>query len=83
MLVLHDMKLMLIYYGAAFFWMSNPKKRKELVVERLSDAHVFDGYLYVVNDRLHGFPSVIAQSRPGARLGPSYRQGVVRTAAKG
>jgi len=54
-LVLHDMKLMLIYYGAAFVLNVKSQKRKELIVERLSDAHVFDGYLYVVNDRLHEF----------------------------
>ena len=44
MLVLHDMKLMLIYYGAAFVLDVKSQKRKELVVERYSDAHVFDGY---------------------------------------
>ena len=54
MFVLHDMKLMLIYYGPPFVLDVESQKGKELIVERLGHTHLFDGYLYVVNDRLHG-----------------------------
>jgi hypothetical protein len=53
--VLYDMKLMLLYYRTAFVLNVKPQKGKELIVEWLPNAHVFDGYLHVVNDRLHRF----------------------------
>jgi hypothetical protein len=53
----YDMKLMLLYYGTDFILNVKPQNRKELIVEWHRNAHVFDGYLYVVNDRLHGFLS--------------------------
>src|SRR5437870_12306220 len=53
MLVPHDMLLMLFYYSAASAPNIKAQERQKLVVERHSNAHVFDSYLYVVNDRFH------------------------------
>ena len=62
--IFHDMKLMLLDYGTDFVLNAKPQSGKELIVEWHRDPHVFDGYLYVVNDRLHEFLSIVAQSRP-------------------
>src|SRR2546429_7424268 len=53
MLVPHYMLLMLFYDGAASAPNIKTQEGKELVVEWHCDAHVFDSYLYVVNDRFH------------------------------
>jgi hypothetical protein len=53
MAILYDMKLMLFYHGTDSFLNVKPQKRKELIVEWHGNAHVFDGYLYVVNNRFH------------------------------
>jgi hypothetical protein len=55
--VLYDMKLMLFYYGTGLAFDIKSQEGHEHVVERHRNAHFFDGYLYVVNDRFHGFLS--------------------------
>jgi hypothetical protein len=55
--ILYDMKLMLLYNGTAFVSNVKPQDGKELIVEWHRSAHVFDGYLYVVNDWFHGSAS--------------------------
>ena len=51
--ILYDMKLMFLYDSTAFVLHVKPQKGKELIVEWHRNAHVFDRYLDVVNDRLH------------------------------
>src|SRR5438477_13057516 len=53
MLVPHDMLLMLFYYSTASAPNIKAQQGQKLVVERHSNAHVFDSYFYVVNDRFH------------------------------
>jgi hypothetical protein len=55
--ILYDLALMLLYHGTDLVLNVKPQNEKELIVEWHRHAHVFDGYLYVVNDRLHGFLS--------------------------
>ena len=55
--ILYDMKLMPLYYATDSVSNVKSQNGKELIVEWYRNAHVFDGYLYVVNDRLHGFLS--------------------------
>jgi len=62
--ILYDMKVMLLYYGADLLLNVKSQNGKQLIIEWHRNAHVFDGYLYVVNDRLHEFLSIVAQSRP-------------------
>jgi hypothetical protein len=51
--VLYDVEFMLLYDGTAFVPQFKAQERKQLVVKWLRDAHVFDCYLDVVNDRFH------------------------------
>jgi hypothetical protein len=51
--VLYDVEFMLLYDGTAFVPQIKAQKGKQLVVKWLRDAHVFDRYLDVVNDRFH------------------------------
>jgi len=41
-----------------------PQKGKELIVEWHRSGHVFNGYLDVVNDRLHCISQIVAQPPP-------------------
>ena len=51
--VLHDVEFMLLYDGTAFVPKIKAQEGKQLVLKWLRDAHVFDRYLDVVNDRFH------------------------------
>ena len=51
--VLYDVEFMLLYDGTAFVPQIKAQEGKQLVVKGLRDAHVFDRYLDVVNDRFH------------------------------
>ena len=53
MVVLHDLKLMRVYYRAHSAPQVKAQERKELIVEWRRHAHVFHSYLYVIDDRFH------------------------------
>src|SRR6476620_8485601 len=57
MRVLHDVLIVLFYNGTDSLLHTKAQERKELIVEWHSHAHVFDGYLYMVNNRFHQFSS--------------------------
>src|SRR5438093_3135096 len=78
MLVPHYMLLMLFYDGAASAPNIKTQEGKELVVEWHCDAHVFDSYLYVVNDRFHlsspPFKAIFYTTHQRALLSPAALQ---------
>src|SRR5437764_98932 len=60
--VLYDVKLMVLYHGADLVSNIESQKGKELIVEWHRRGHVLNGYLDVVNDRLHALPDCSARS---------------------
>jgi hypothetical protein len=65
--ILHDVEFMFLYDGTAFVPHIETEERKERVVERLRDGHVFDRYLDVVNDRFH-CSSLLLPQRPRSQV---------------
>src|SRR5438270_11096892 len=55
---------MLLDHGGDSISNIKPQKGKELIVEWHRSGHVFNGYLDVVNDRLHCISQIVAQPPP-------------------
>ena len=66
--VLHDLLVMLFHDRTDSTLKIKAQKRKELVVERHRDVHIFDSDLYVVDGRFHG--SGILAPKTAARVNP-------------
>src|SRR5438552_19169194 len=60
--VLYDVKLMLLDHGADLISKIESEKGQQLIVEWHRRGHVLNGYLDVVNDRLHALPDCSARS---------------------
>lgn len=51
------MKIVFLDHSTYFALNIESQKRKKFVIERYRNIEVFDGYLYVVNDGFHNYPS--------------------------